>query len=95
MLYSPAAGIAALGLLLSFYLMMDAFGSFTLAQAHYPAKGWGWMLVNGLFSLALAVLFLIGWPATSIWLVGLYVAISLLFDGIALSVIGWYIRKAA
>ncbi|MGB8410606.1 MAG: hypothetical protein WCE58_11955, partial [Gallionella sp.] len=29
------------------------------------------------------------WPATSLWLVGLYVGISLLFDGWARVAIGW------
>ena len=94
MLFSPVAGIAAIGLLLSFYLMMDAFSSFTLAQAHYPERGWGWMAINGLFSVLLSVLFLFGWPQTSLWLVGLYVAISLFFDGLALTFIGWNIKKS-
>lgn len=89
MLARPDHGIAALGLFLSFYLMMDAFGSFSIAQARYPEKGWGWMLVNGLISVMLSVMFLIGWPQTSTWLVGLYVAISLFFDGLALAIIGW------
>jgi len=40
-LFSPEQGVAALGLFLSFYLMMDAFSSFSIAQAHYPEKGWG------------------------------------------------------
>jgi len=37
--YSPEQSIAALGLFLAFYLMMDAFSSFSIAQAHYPSKG--------------------------------------------------------
>jgi uncharacterized membrane protein HdeD (DUF308 family) len=41
----------------------------------------------------LAALFMIGWPETSYWLVGLYVAISLVFDGWALLFIGWTLRK--
>jgi len=89
MLFSPHEGIAALGLFLSFYLMMDAFSSFTIAQARYPARGWGWMVVNGLMSVLLSLLFLIGWPQTSVWLVGLLIAISLFFDGLALVIIGW------
>jgi len=87
-LFSPEQGIAALGLFLSFYLMMDAFSSFSIAQAHYPAKGWGWMFFNGIMSVLLSILFLVGWPQTSLWLVGLFVAISLIFDGLALVVIG-------
>jgi len=88
-LFSPEQGIAALGLFLSFYLMMDAFSSFSIAQAHYPSKSWGWMFVNGIMSVLLAILFLVGWPQTSLWLVGLFVAISLFFDGLALVIIGW------
>jgi len=57
-------------------------------------SGWGWMVFNGIVSLLLALLFLIGWPATSMWLVGLYISISLLFDGGALVAIGMALRKA-
>ena len=50
------------------------------------------MVFNGVISALLAILFLIGWPATSLWLVGLYVGISLVFDGWALITIGWMSR---
>ena len=93
MLVYPVTGVATLGLLLAIYLLMDAFGSFALAQSIHPAKGWGWMAFNGVISALLAALFLIGWPATSIWLVGLYVSISLIFDGWSLVTIGWVLRK--
>jgi uncharacterized membrane protein HdeD (DUF308 family) len=75
------------------YLSLDALGSFTLAQSVHPAKGWGWMVFNGVISIVLAALFLIGWPVTSLWLVGLYVGLNLLFDGMALVAIGWSMRK--
>jgi uncharacterized membrane protein HdeD (DUF308 family) len=93
MVFNPASGVAAVGLLLAIYLLLDAYGSFALAQTIHPAKGWGWMTFNGVLSLLLALLFLIGWPSTSLWLVGLYVGISLLFDGWALVAIGWALRK--
>ncbi len=90
----PAIGIASLGLLMSFYLVLDAFASFIFAQLRYPEKGWGWMTVNGLFSLVMAILFLIGWPIVTIWIVGLYIAINLFFNGLALTAIGWSIKKS-
>ena len=107
MLVYPASGVAAVGLLLAIYLVLDAYGSFALAQTiHYtssilrgvaqtihPAKGWGWMIANGILSFLMALLFLIGWPSTSLWLVGLYVGISLLFDGSALLAIGLALRR--
>lgn len=95
MLLYPMSGVAAVGLLLAIYLFLDAFGSFAIASAIRPAPGWGWMIFNGIVSLALALLFLIGWPETSLWLVGLYVSISLVFDGWALIAIGWALRKSS
>lgn len=91
--YSPFSGVEVVGLLLALYLLLDAFGSFTLAQSIHPAKGWGWMVFNGMISVLLATLFLIGWPTTSLWLVGLFISISLLFDGWVLVAIGWALRK--
>lgn len=93
MMSYPISSIEALGMLLAIYLLLDAFGSFALAAAMNPAKGWGWMTFNALTSLLLGTLFLIGWPGTSMYLVGLYVGISLLFDGLALMTIAWPIRR--
>ncbi len=94
MLVYPLTGVAAIGLLLAVYLLLDAFGSFLLAQTIYPASGWGWMVFNGIMSLVLALLFLTGWPATSLWLVGIYISISLFFDGATLIAISTALRKA-
>lgn len=92
-LFYPVLSVGALGILMAVYLLLDAMHSFALAQSIYPAKGWGWMTINGVISALMATLFLIGWPSTSLWLVGLYVGISLLFDGWALVAIGWTLRK--
>ncbi|APZ42447.1 hypothetical protein BW247_04545 [Acidihalobacter ferrooxydans] len=43
----------------------------------------------------LAVLFLFNWPDSALWMVGLFVGISLLFDGWMLTAIGWSLRKTA
>ena len=93
-LFYPLSGVAAIGLLLAIYLLFDTIGSFVLAKDIHPDKGWGWMTFNGAVSLLLAMFFLVGWPATSLFLVGVYVAISLFFDGWVLIVIGWATRKA-
>ena len=89
----PISGIAVLSLLLAFYLILDAIASFTLARTMQPAKGWGWMAFNGFTSALLALLFLIGWPVSTLWLVGIFVGISLLFDGLTLVNIGWMLHK--
>lgn len=84
MLFYPKVTIDALALVLAIYLLMDAAGSLALAWNIRPASGWGWMLFNGLVSLLLAVMIMMSWPAISTWIVGLYVGISLIFDGAVL-----------
>ena len=91
--FYPLGGIEAVGLLLAIYLLMDSFGSFSLAKAIHPEKGWGWMTFNGIISLILALLFLISGPVSSMWLIGLFIGISLFFDGLVLVTIGWRLKK--
>ncbi len=93
MLFYPMNGVAVIGLLLVVYLILDAFGSFIFAYITRPVLGGGWMVFNGITSLALAILFLIGWPESTIVIVGLYISISLFFDGWALLYMGWMQSK--
>ncbi len=95
LLVSPVISIAAIALVMSFYLLLDAFSGFGLAHDMYPLRGWGWMAFNGVTSLVLAVVFMMGWPISSLTLVGLYVGISLFFDGIALIFLGLLAGKVA
>ena len=88
LLLYPITGVAAVGLLLIIYFFFDGFGGIMLGIEFKPIKGWAWMLANGIVSFLLAAIFLIGWPFSTVWLVGLLVGISLLFDGIAMIIIG-------
>ncbi|EXJ15377.1 HdeD family acid-resistance protein [Imhoffiella purpurea] len=93
MISRPVAGAEALALLLSFYLLLDAFGSFALAHELRPAAGWGWMIASGVVDLVLVAFFSLSWPASSQVVLGVFVGTSLLFDGAALTAIGWSLRK--
>ena len=93
MLLYPAIGVATLGMLFAIYFFMDAFAGFGLAFSLRPQKIWWLWLFNAITSLILAVLFVVGWPFSSMFLVGLLVGISLFFDGIALLTGGMVIDK--
>lgn len=83
-LFNPIAAAAALGLMLAVYFLLDGFSSVGFAWELRPSRGWGWLLFNGLLSLFLAAVFIMGWPFDSAWLVGLLVGISLFIDGLTL-----------
>ncbi len=80
----PGIGVASLGIILAMYLLMDSFASFALAAQNKEQKNYWLIILNGVFSLILAIIFLVGWPFSSLFLVGLYIGISLFFDGVIL-----------
>ena len=93
LVFYPMHGIAAVGLLLAIYLLLDAFTSISIAFTMRPLKGWWLWLLNSVLSLVLAAIFLVGWPFSSVWLVGLFIGISLFFDGFALLMMGTFFKK--
>ncbi len=83
-LFNPTVAVAALGLLLAVYLLMDGFAGVSFALELRPLPGWGWMMANGVLSFLLAAVLLFGWPFSSLWVIGLLIGISLFLDGLAL-----------
>lgn len=83
-LFNPAIVISTLGIILVIYFLMDGIASIVLAIKMRIVRGWFFMLLNGLLSLLLGFIMLVGWPFSSVWMVGLLVGISFVFDGIAL-----------
>jgi uncharacterized membrane protein HdeD (DUF308 family) len=84
----PVQGVAVAAVMLSAYLLVDAFSSFGFGMEYKPHSGWWIHLVNAAISVVLAVLVMSGWPASSLYWVGLFAAISLFFDGVALLSMG-------
>ncbi len=93
MIYQPWTGIASIALLIVTYLALDAFASFSLARGGSGKRNHSWMILNGVVDILLVTLFLWGWPESSLWMVGMFIGISLVFDGWALVMIGWSLRQ--
>jgi len=43
--------------------------------------GWLWTLLGGVLSVALGVMIINEWPQSGLWVIGLFVAIEMLFAG--------------
>jgi uncharacterized membrane protein HdeD (DUF308 family) len=84
MILSPMGGVATMGLLLSMYFFMDAFANFVFAMSVRNTtsdKTWWMWLLNSIASVILGFIMIMGWPFSSLYLVGLFVGISLFIDG--------------
>lgn len=91
LLSSPVVGAVAITLLLAAYLVIA--GIFRIVAAlSLRLPNWGWTLFNGILTLALGILVWGGWPATSFWVLGLFIGISLVFSGWARIVLALALR---
>lgn len=80
LIQSPLLGSISITLFLGiFYLTLGIFRTVYSLSTTIPNKGWN--LFNALMSLLLGVLILANWPASSLFVIGFFVGIDLLFSG--------------
>ncbi len=91
----PLPGAITLAMLLTAYFIVHGISSFALAFAIRGHTGrWVLLLAGGVIDFALAGLVIAGWPGTSVFILGVYVGINLLFTGLALIFAALDARKA-
>ena len=79
----PITGLAGLTLAVSAYLLIEGVLEFVLFFRLRPESGAGWLLVDAVLTVVLAVMIATTWPFSATWVVGTLVGISMLFSGIA------------
>jgi len=76
----PTASAISLTLLLGvFYVVSGLFRTVMALMARF--EHWGWALFSGLISVTLGLMILAEWPATGLWVLGLFIGIDLIFMG--------------
>ena len=54
-----------------------------IASLAIALPGWGWQAAGGIITFVLGLLVLAQWPASGLWVIGLFVGIDLIFYGCA------------
>jgi uncharacterized membrane protein HdeD (DUF308 family) len=76
----PVLGSVSLTLFLSiFYISLGIFRIVYCLSVKLPHRGW--RLFNGAIALILGILILAQWPASGLFIIGLFIGIDLLFSG--------------
>jgi len=90
----PVQGATVLTLL--FGAMLIAVGALRtwLWFNNRGQRGWGWLGVSGVLTLLVGLLIASGWPGNSVWILGLLLAIDLLFQGWSALFLGLALRQA-
>jgi uncharacterized membrane protein HdeD (DUF308 family) len=90
----PLLASATLTLALAGILIAVGLTRVIMAVQHRVHKGWIWLLLSGLVSIALGAMIIAKWPMSGMWVIGLFVAIELIFNGWAYLFIALAARRA-
>jgi uncharacterized membrane protein HdeD (DUF308 family) len=90
----PGLGAAGYTLLLAVFFVAAGLVRVVYAATH-RFSGWGWALLSGAVTLLLGVLVWRELPASALWVIGTFVGIELLFNGISWVMLGLAARSIA
>jgi len=89
----PLISAEVLTLVMAFFFLVGGlFEIVGAAVVLFP--GWGWHVLDGVITLALGVLIFAQWPASGLWVIGLFIGIDLIFYGLAWIAIALGVRSA-
>lgn len=92
MIDRPGLTAAGFTLMLAVFLMVGGLIRIIVSGVQrFPQ--WGWMMVNGFVTLLLGILIWRDWPAASLWLIGTFIGIDLVFNGWGWVMLALAIRK--
>ena len=83
LLVNPLLGVVSLTLALAIYLFLEAVLEFILAVRFRPKPGSGWLFLDAIITLILAIMIWRTWPSSTAWAIGILVGVSMLFSGIS------------
>lgn len=87
LLANPMEGATALTLLIAMFFFISGIERIIVSLMGY-FHHWGWLLLNGIIDVVLGVMIWQRWPEASLWVIGLFVGIDMLFSGWALMMQG-------
>ncbi len=74
--------VAAVTLTLMIAMLLIVAGTFRIFVAFsIPMHHRGWLILNGAISLLLGFSIMSWWPASGLWVIGLFIGIDMIFDG--------------
>jgi uncharacterized membrane protein HdeD (DUF308 family) len=88
----PETAAVSLTLLIAIFLMISGIFRIVIGVSE-RFTGWGWVLLNGGVTFLLGLMIYKQWPASSLWVIGLFVGIDLIFNGWAWIMLSLGVRR--
>lgn len=91
--FNPLLAAATLTFALAIFLGMSGMMRLWVAITT-TIDGRAWMAVSGVAGIAAAVIIGLEWPINTLWMLGLVLAVDLIFQGVALLAIGFSMKTS-
>jgi uncharacterized membrane protein HdeD (DUF308 family) len=92
---APVLASNVFTLMLALFILASGAARIVLALQHRESAGWGWLLFGGVVSAVLGGLIAIQWPASSLFVIGLFISIELIMNGWGLILLALAARRGA
>lgn len=81
MVYDPVSASISLTLFIAWILIFVGLFRVVMGFQMKGVKGWYWPLISGILAIILGIMIISSWPASGLWVIGMFVAIDLIFNG--------------
>ena len=81
MLANPALASVTLTLLIAWSLVAIGIMRLIIAIQMRGTDGWVWTLLGGVVTIALGIMIMNQWPVSGLWVIGMFVAVEMIFSG--------------
>ncbi|MEM6461629.1 MAG: HdeD family acid-resistance protein [Pseudomonadota bacterium] len=91
---NPMAGIVSLTVVVGVLLIFLGGAKIAFSFSMRPASGWFWVLISGIFSIILAVLIFSNFAWAAVTVLGIFLGVELIFNGVMLLMTGFALRNS-
>jgi uncharacterized membrane protein HdeD (DUF308 family) len=92
--WNPLLASIALTFLLAVSLIAAGILRLWVAFSDRSAPGWGWVVAAGIISILVGLIIAFRWPTSSLWVLGVFLAVDLVFQGWAYIAFGIALKNA-
>jgi uncharacterized membrane protein HdeD (DUF308 family) len=90
---NPGVAVGTLALLLIVFFMVEGMSKVVFSLTVRPLANWGWVLASGVLGVLIA-LYLLSNPTLSLVMLGLFIGVQLISEGVAIGSMAWRARNS-
>lgn len=90
---NPLLAASVLTLLLAAALLAAGAMRIVVGLGHRSEPNWGWIVAAGVVTALAGLIIALGWPVNSLFVLGLFLGIDLIFQGMTLTMVGLRLKR--